>query len=73
MDIYVDFLTNIKGHGNHDSLGFPLQIQGLEHITVVAAGGSHSVAINEQGHIFTFGGGTYGQLGHGRPIISNIE
>lgn len=43
----------------------------------VAAGGglgsSHSVAITDQGHVYTFGTGKFGQLGHGKILRIFLE
>lgn len=36
-----------------------------EHIVQVAAGGSHSALITADGHLYTWGGGSYGELGLG--------
>lgn len=35
-----------------------------ERVVMVAAGGGHTVALSEAGHVFTWGWGCYGQLGH---------
>ena len=36
-----------------------------EQMVMVAAGISHTVALSKEGHVFTWGWGYYGQLGHG--------
>ena len=38
--------------------------EGGEQIVMVAAGGGHTVALSEAGHVFTWGNNEYGQLGH---------
>lgn len=39
-------------------------LQGLEVIDI-ACGGAHSAAITSSGHLYTWGKGRYGRLGHG--------
>lgn len=39
-------------------------LQGFE-IVDIACGGAHSAAITAAGHLFTWGKGRYGRLGHG--------
>lgn len=34
-------------------------------ITDIACGGAHSAAISSYGHLYTWGKGRYGRLGHG--------
>jgi len=63
------------GHGNSGRLGHgdtarqpsPRRIGGLrsEHISAVAAGARHSLALSSGGSVFSFGWGVCGQLGHG--------
>lgn len=40
-------------------------------IITVALGQDHSIAISEQGEVFTWGSNKYGQLGYNLPCISN--
>ena len=57
------------------------QVSALQNtfITDVACGESHTVALSNEGEVFTWGGGQLGQLGHGDflrqslPIKVNIE
>jgi alpha-tubulin suppressor-like RCC1 family protein len=42
-------------------------LQGV-HISAVAAGLSHSLALSEAGEIYSFGRGEEGQLGHGNTV-----
>ena len=45
----------------------PMRVTGLDeaHVVRVACGWRHSVVVDKQGRIFTFGWSKYGQLGHG--------
>ncbi len=43
----------------------PLQVPGLTNIVAVAAGGTHSLALDRRGRVWSWGGNSYGQLGDG--------
>jgi alpha-tubulin suppressor-like RCC1 family protein len=43
----------------------PVAVNGLTHITSVAAGGLHRVALRDNGTVWTWGDNTHGQLGDG--------
>ncbi|KAF7266968.1 hypothetical protein GWI33_019752 [Rhynchophorus ferrugineus] len=55
------------GHGNRLSCEKPKLIEALQGYEVidVACGGAHSAAITSSGHLYTWGKGRYGRLGHG--------
>jgi alpha-tubulin suppressor-like RCC1 family protein len=65
------------GNGEHGQLGrgdeenqyVPRRVPAAgfngEQIVMVAAGDKHTAALSEAGHVFTWGFGEYGQLGHG--------
>lgn len=55
------------GLGDTENRRFPTQIRSLrtQGIVYVACGMEHTVCLTEDGGVFTFGGGSYGQLGHG--------
>ncbi|XP_046841224.1 uncharacterized protein LOC124435332 isoform X2 [Xenia sp. Carnegie-2017] len=65
------------GWGVHGQLGFgnvedyliPARVTSLDRCIVIrlAAGYSHTAVLNAEGKVYTFGGGVFGQLGHG-PI-----
>ena len=38
------------------------------HFTAVACGSGHTLALNQEGHVFSFGDGSRGQLGQGTRI-----
>ncbi|KAL1491483.1 hypothetical protein ABEB36_012074 [Hypothenemus hampei] len=55
------------GHGNRLSCEKPKLIEALQGFEVIdiACGGAHSAAITASGHLYTWGKGRYGRLGHG--------
>ncbi|VEN50261.1 unnamed protein product [Callosobruchus maculatus] len=55
------------GHGNRQSYETPKLIEALQgyEIVDIACGGAHSAAITASGHLYTWGKGRYGRLGHG--------
>lgn len=55
------------GHGNKQNELYPLLIDGLKHLTVIAiaAGSEHSIAISSEGGVFAWGNNRAGQLGVG--------
>jgi len=55
------------GHGNDKNRWKPTLISALEFekIVSIAAGFAHSVALSDEGHVYTWGSGKMGRLGHG--------
>ncbi|KAJ8985747.1 hypothetical protein NQ317_014400 [Molorchus minor] len=55
------------GHGSRTSCETPKLIEALQgyEIVDIACGGAHSAAITSSGHLYTWGKGRYGRLGHG--------
>ena len=57
------------GHGDEEDQLAPRRVPAAgfngERVVMVAAGGGHTVALSEAGHVFTWGYGRNGQLGHG--------
>ena len=55
------------GHGDEADLATPRRIGGLEQVRAVqvAAGPEHSLVLSAAGHVYSFGWGGVGQLGHG--------
>lgn len=43
----------------------PLQVPGLTNIVAIAGGGTHSLALDRRGRVWSWGGNSYGQLGDG--------
>lgn len=37
----------------------------VQHVTEVSLGSKHSACLTDKGHMYTWGGGSYGRLGHG--------
>ncbi|KAK6588712.1 RCC1 domain containing [Cryptosporidium xiaoi] len=70
--------TNSNGRlgvgGSHGLKATPTQVKSLlpYHITIVAAGESHSGCIDSFGYIYTWGNGGSGKLGHGSQNDCNI-
>ena len=56
------------GHGDEEDQLVPRRVPAAgfncEQVVMVAAGGVHTVALSEAGHVFTWGSGEVGQLGH---------
>ena len=57
------------GHGNEDDQLAPRRVPAAvfngERVVMVAAGFAHTVGLSEAGHVFTWGLGEHGRLGHG--------
>jgi alpha-tubulin suppressor-like RCC1 family protein len=53
------------GDGARESSAFPLEVHGLRRVADVAAGGSHALALLEDGTVVAWGKNTSGQLGDG--------
>ena len=55
------------GHGDEEGLMVPRPVAALqgERVSAIAAGGEHSLVVTTHGQVFSFGSGSFGQLGHG--------
>nr|XP_026484631.1 probable E3 ubiquitin-protein ligase HERC2 isoform X1 [Vanessa tameamea] len=55
------------GHGNRITLEAPRLIESLagERVVGIACGSAHSACVTARGHLYTWGLGEYGRLGHG--------
>ena len=55
------------GHGDEESQWQPKKVEALagQSVVAVSAGGSHSLALTADGAVWSWGGGSDGQLGHG--------
>lgn len=62
----------VLGHGSTERQIFPLRIAALAHETIrhIACGWDHSLAVSEDGKLYTWGAGTNGKLGHGDELAS---
>lgn len=54
------------GNGSRASQAVPITVPRLTDIKEVAAGGSHALALDNKGQVFSWGDNTYGQLGNNR-------
>ena len=69
------------GHGDKDNQTSPKRVELAvwhgKRVLSVACGGSHTAAVLDDGTLFTFGDGSYGQLGHGdkeqQPLPKCVE
>jgi alpha-tubulin suppressor-like RCC1 family protein len=43
----------------------PVRVQGLEHVSMIAVGAFHNLALSEDGILWAWGNNEYGQLGIG--------
>jgi alpha-tubulin suppressor-like RCC1 family protein len=59
------------GNGTTTNATTPVEVKGVggtgffSGVAAIAAGSNHSVALATDGHVYTWGGNTYGQLGNG--------
>ncbi|CAH2068345.1 unnamed protein product, partial [Iphiclides podalirius] len=58
------------GHGNRLTMEAPRLIESLagERVVGVACGSAHSACVTARGHLYTWGMGEYGRLGHGDDV-----
>ncbi|MHA7963918.1 stalk domain-containing protein [Paenibacillus sp. CAU 1782] len=57
--------------GARTTQDIPLQIKGLSSIIAVSAGGSHSLALKDDGTVWAWGDNTEGELGDGTKSVYN--
>ena len=50
----------------------PVQVQGLDHVIAIAAGGFFSIALKDDGTVWTWGANDAGQLGDGTTTPSDV-
>ena len=55
------------GLGHRFNVNDPVRVESLahEHVVQVACGQQHTIALCENGHVYSWGLGVFGQLGHG--------
>ena len=53
------------GEGKRGSAGAPVRVMGLEGVTQIAVGPSHTLALTRDGHVMAWGKGHSGELGTG--------
>ncbi|XP_020707195.2 E3 ubiquitin-protein ligase HERC2 isoform X3 [Athalia rosae] len=60
------------GIGGTDSVQIPTLLESIQHIFVkkvaVNSGGKHSLALSSEGHVYSWGEGDDGKLGHGNRV-----
>eukprot|EP01022_Parablepharisma_sp_SALTPOND_P011884 TRINITY_DN1513_c0_g1_i1.p1 TRINITY_DN1513_c0_g1~~TRINITY_DN1513_c0_g1_i1.p1 ORF type:complete len:1386 (+),score=114.51 TRINITY_DN1513_c0_g1_i1:1826-5983(+) len=66
--------SGLLGHENCDSLAVPTVVSSLEgtHIKAVECGGLHTVALSNDGRLFTWGRAEGGQLGIPEAVLENV-
>jgi alpha-tubulin suppressor-like RCC1 family protein len=60
------------GGANFDHTNSPVQSMGLTQIVAIAAGGNYSVALDQNGMVWTWGQNDSGQLGNGGTVNTNL-
>jgi alpha-tubulin suppressor-like RCC1 family protein len=60
------------GDGSHNNSLTPVQVSGLSDIIAIAAGDIHGAALMNDGTVWTWGGGSNGQLGNGTTSGSPV-
>eukprot|EP00742_Colponemidia_sp_Colp-10_P002931 GILJ01003128.1.p1 GENE.GILJ01003128.1~~GILJ01003128.1.p1 ORF type:complete len:794 (-),score=80.20 GILJ01003128.1:478-2859(-) len=68
-------LNGQLGHGNEQNQEEPRVVEGLKNYPVmhIACGDTHTAAVtSESNDVYTWGGGTDGQLGHGDKVRQNV-
>ena len=63
--VYSIGSSKCGSHGHEESVEEPKMIPNLKHIKSIAVGRSHSVCLDQDGNIFTFGDNSEGALGIG--------
>ncbi|KAK1308581.1 Ultraviolet-B receptor UVR8 [Acorus calamus] len=67
--------SGLLGHGSDVSHWIPKKVSGLMegvHVSTISCGPWHTAVVTSAGQLFTFGDGTFGALGHGDRISSNL-
>ncbi|MBP2656492.1 MAG: repeat domain protein [Firmicutes bacterium] len=60
------------GNGTNTSSNVPVTVSDLSNVITISAGGSHSLALLEDGTVQAWGYNSYGQLGNGTNTSSNV-
>jgi alpha-tubulin suppressor-like RCC1 family protein len=60
------------GNGTTNYIPYPVLVTGLDGVTAVAAGKSHTIALSGDGTVWTCGGNWYGQLGDGTKMNRSL-
>ncbi|WP_127496104.1 RCC1 domain-containing protein [Paenibacillus glycanilyticus] len=55
----------LGNNGITDNTSFPVQVTGLDHVKSIAAGRFHSLAVKNDGTVWSWGLNSYGELGDG--------
>src|SRR5437870_13441059 len=59
--------------GDYDRRNIPTLINTIHNVIAISVGGVHSMIVNNDGQIYTFGYNFYGQLGLGDNTNRNIQ
>ena len=57
----------VQGRGSYSSV--PVQVPALTHVSAVAAGGKHTLALRRDGTVWAWGANDYAQLGRGQHTL----
>lgn len=61
--MYMYSYCDVSGHDYTSSKNFPTKVQSIESVGMVACGGSHTLAVSQDGKtIWSFGGGENGMV-----------
>jgi alpha-tubulin suppressor-like RCC1 family protein len=58
------------GHGNWDQVDLPKKVEGLKDIVKIDSGIDYTIALDKNGHLYSWGSNRYGQLG---TTLANIN
>jgi len=62
--LFPALLTNVVGDQVPNKSPTPKKVPDLENVVAISCGNAHSLALTEPGHVYSWGRGDLGQLGH---------
>lgn len=69
-DVYSLGNHDEGGHGHEDELIVPTRLTSLKNIEAIDCGYGHTICLDNEGRVFSFGSNLYGQLGIGKNYNS---